>query len=198
MNLYEDITKFIFVSDQPQDSDIIFIPGGSYPEIAEKAAQVFQQVKIHFILPSGKYSIKRGYFPGVLSKADVYNEPYKTEWDFLKNVLMKNGVPEAAILKEDEATNTYENTLLSRKVTDARGLSIEKAIICCKSFHARRCLMYYQLAYPETSFLVCPTDTQGISRDNWFRTPEGIKRVLGELERCGGQFVNLLKPHKTA
>ena len=26
----------------------------------------------------------------------------------------------------------------------------EKAILCCKTYHARRSLMYYQLLYPET------------------------------------------------
>lgn len=33
-----DITNFIFVKDKLQKADIIFIPGGSYPEVAEEAA----------------------------------------------------------------------------------------------------------------------------------------------------------------
>jgi hypothetical protein len=27
-----------------------------------------------------------------------------------------------------------------------------------------------------------------ISKENWFKTEVGIKRVLGELQRCGNQF----------
>ena len=30
-----DISDFIFISDPPENADIIFIPGGSYPELPE-------------------------------------------------------------------------------------------------------------------------------------------------------------------
>jgi hypothetical protein len=41
MRLLLDITDFIFVDDKPEKSDIIFIPGGSWPEPAEKAASIW-------------------------------------------------------------------------------------------------------------------------------------------------------------
>ena len=75
------------------------------------------------------------------------------KWEFLRDVLIKNGVPDQKILKEDQATFTYENAIYSRQVTDHAELEIERAILCCKSYHARRCLMYYQLLYPKTEFL---------------------------------------------
>ena len=120
------------------------------------------------------------------------NEKYETEFAFLKDVLMKNGVKEDAILKEDQATFTYENAKLSRKVTDAAGLQIKKAIICCKSYHARRSLMYYQDSYPETEFLVCPVCADGISRENWKNTLEGRQAVSGEISRIICQFPLML------
>ncbi|MBP7176800.1 MAG: YdcF family protein [Thermoclostridium sp.] len=193
LKFINDITNFIFLSDAPQKSDIIFIPGGSYPEIAEKAALLWKEGYSKTILPSGKYSIKRGYFPGASSKANFYSGDYSTEWEFLKNVLANNGVDENSILREDQATNTYENAIYSRKVTDANNLNIQKAIICCKAFHARRCLMYYQLLYPDTQFLLCPAQTHGLNKENWFMSDEGIRKVLGELARCGNQFVDILK-----
>lgn len=192
MRAIEDITNFIFIEDEPQKSDIILIPGGSYAEIAENAAMLWKRGYSHIILPSGKYSVKRGYFPGPLSKADKYNKKYNTEWEFLRDVLLQNGVEKAAVLKEDNAENTYENAIYSRKVTDKYNLHIKKAIICCKSFHARRCLMYYQLLYPDTDFIICPSDTSGISKENWLNSNEGIDRVMGELMRCGGQFKDLI------
>ena len=134
-----------------------------------------------------------GYFPGPLSKEEIYNGKYNTEWEFLKDVLIQNGVNEGNILKEDDAENTYENSLKSRIVTDKHNLDIKKAIICCKAFHARRCLMYYQLAYPETEFYVCPTETQGVNKADWYKSDNGIEKVMGELNRCGWQFVDILK-----
>ncbi len=41
-----------------------------------------------------KYSVVNGEFSGVLEKSDIYNKEYETEWEFLKEVLIKNGVPE--------------------------------------------------------------------------------------------------------
>ena len=55
---------------------------------------------------------------GVLEKSDIYNKEYETEWEFLKEVLIKNGVPEEKILREDQATFTYENAIYSRQITD--------------------------------------------------------------------------------
>ncbi|AEV67272.1 YdcF family protein [Acetivibrio clariflavus] len=193
MKFIEDITEFIFISDEPQKSDIIFIPGSSYPEMAEKAAMLWKEKYSPLILPSGKYSIKLGSFSGPMSKTDIYTGQYTTEWEFLRDVLIKNGVGKSSILKEDEATNTYQNAIYSKKVTDRLKIEVKKAIICCQSFHARRCLMYYQLLYPQTEFTVCPVDTQGINSRNWHSTDEGIEKVLGELERCGHQFVDIFK-----
>jgi uncharacterized SAM-binding protein YcdF (DUF218 family) len=196
MKFIDDITNFIFLDDKPQNADIIFIPGGSYPEIAEKAVTLWSEGYSPIILPSGRYSVTCGYFPGPMSKANVYSKKYHTEWEFLKDVLIQNGVDESYILREDEATNTYENAIFSKRITDKHNLKIQKAIVCCKAFHARRCLMYYQTIYQQTQFIVCPTETKGINKENWFKTDEGINKVLGELSRCGSQFVDIIKTLK--
>jgi uncharacterized SAM-binding protein YcdF (DUF218 family) len=193
MRLINDISDFIFLENDYEKVDVIFIPGGSYPEIAEKAAEIWCKGYSPLILPSGKYSVKRGYFPGVQSKASIYDKNYQTEWEFLKDVLIQNGVNQNGILREDEATNTYENAIFSKKVTDYNKLNIRKAIICCKSFHARRCFMYFQMLYPQTQFIICPSEIRGINKENWFKSDDGIKTVMGELARCGNQFAELIK-----
>jgi uncharacterized SAM-binding protein YcdF (DUF218 family) len=183
-----EITSFIFREDKPEKADIIFVPGGSYPEPAEKAAELYLDNYAPYILPSGKYSMTKGCFSGSKTKAEKYLGKYTTEWEFMKDVILSYGVNEAEILKEDNATWTKENAFKSREVTDRLNLEINKAIICCKSFHAKRCLMFYSWAYPKTEFLMCPVDIEGITKDNWFKTEDGIEKVMGELSRCGGQF----------
>lgn len=191
MNYLKDISEFIFLSNKIKKADIIFVPGGSYPEIAEEAARLWKAGCAPYILPSGRYGKLLGRFLGVASKAERYNKDYKTEWEFLKDVLIKSGVKEEVILKEDKATFTYENALYSKKVTDSLNLEIKTAIICCKSFHARRCLMYYETVYDNTEFIVCPAEVEGINKENWFRSEEGITIVLAELARCGNQFKDI-------
>ena len=185
-----DIGNFIFVSDEPCAADAIFIPGGPDPELAEYAAELYTKGYASLLVPSGRYGLKLGKFSGVRSKAEIYNLPYKTECEFLTDVLVRCGVPKHAILGENQAMHTKDNAFLTRKLTDRHGISIHKAIIVCKSFHARRCQMLYQLAYPETQILICPVDCCGITKDNWYTFAYGIERVLGELARCGNQFAD--------
>ena len=189
----ETAEEFIFAENRPEKSDIIFIPGNGYPQMAEKAAEIYKKGMADWILPSGRYSVVSGKFSGVLEKDDIYDKEYVTEWDFLRDVLVKNGVPENKILEESHATYTYENAIYSKQVTDHAGLKIEKAILCCKSYHARRCLMYYQLLYPETKFYVIPVNADGITRENWRENEAGIDAVTGELSRIVKQFSLMLE-----
>ena len=184
----KNVDEFVFAESQPEKADIIFVPGNGFPDMAEKAASLYREGYAPYILPSGRYSITLGKFAGVQSKKEIYGGDYETEWEFLKDVLMKNGVPENAVLREDEATFTWQNALFSRKVTDQAGLKEKKAILCCKNYHARRAFMYYQRAYPETEFLVCPCSVDEITKENWKLTQHGIDEVLAEIKRIVSQF----------
>ena len=187
------ITEFIFVEDKAEKSDMIFIPGSGFPQLAEEAAKLYHQGLAPYILPSGKYSILNGKFAGVQEKQELYDGEYETEWEFLKEALKKNQVPEEHILRENNATYTYENAIYSRKVTDRLGMEIKKAILCCKPYHARRSVLYYQLLYPETQFYVCPIQDSDVKRDNWYLTEKGICLVFGEVQRIGEQFIDITK-----
>ena len=189
----QDIADFIFLSDPLTPADIIFVPGNGHALPAELAAALYHQGYAPRILPSGRYAIGTSGFAGQLSGARRYEGNFETEWAFMRHILMENSVPESAILREDEATYTYQNAINSRKRTDAEGLTISRAIICCMPVHARRCRMYYETLFPNAELLVCPAPDAEITRDNWLTTAEGIDTVLGEMERCGGQFHAILK-----
>ena len=193
--IINDITNFIFVDDKPQKVDAIFLPGGSHPEHPEYAVELYRKGYAKWLIPSGGVSVKRDKWPGVRSKADVYNGNYQFDCEFLTDVFLKNGVPADAIIGENKSGHTRDNAFLSRMVVDEKGIEIKTAIIVCKAFHARRCLMFYQMAFPDTTFYVCPVVCLGITRDNWYKSEQGIDRVLGELARCGNQFVGDIKEY---
>lgn len=185
-------TDFIFVENEMEPSDIIFVPGNPFPQMAEEAARLWKAGLAPLILPSGYHALLEEHFQGVCDRTGRYQGTFKSEWEFLNTVLVTCGVPSACVLKEDTASYTYENAIRSREVTDRLGLEIKKAIICCHAYHARRCLLYYQLLFPETQLLIRPVNT-GINRENWYQTEKGIDTVLGEIERCGGQFHKILR-----
>lgn len=184
-----DISNFIFVSDEPERADAIFLPGGSFPEQPEYAAELYRQGYARWLVPSGGISVKRDKWPGVRSKADKYDGDYQSDCEFLTDVLLKNGVPASAMIGEDQSGHTRDNAFLSREAVDKSGVAIHTALIVCKAFHARRCLMLYQMAFPEVDIKVCPVHCYNITKENWYKSKTGIDRVLGELARCGNQFV---------
>lgn len=184
----KDIERFIFLEDAPGNADIIFVPGNGHAAPSELAAALYRQGLAPYVLPSGRYAIGLSAFGGQASGARCYEGKFETEWAFMRHILMENGVPDSAILREDEATYTYQNAINSRRRTDALGLEIRTAIICCRPVHARRAKMYYETLFPEARMIVCPAREDAVTRENWMRSEEGIDAVLGELERCGSQF----------
>ena len=197
------VSDFIFVAHEPVKSDVIFVPGASHAEHALKAAELYCAGYAPYVLPAGRFSVKLGHFKGVseAERAD-YPDEYETEWHFLRAVLLRAGVPERAILREDQSTFTWENALFSRRVTDAAGIRVERALLCCRAFHARRALTYYQTAFPEADIRVCPAVTPGLGPEDWYLTEAGRRRVLGEVSRMGGQVAEAagmlldgLRPH---
>ncbi len=182
---YDAITSFIFVEDKPEKADVIFLPGGAYPESAVNAARLYREGYAPYVLPSGRWARWEGRF--------LADPRFDTEWEYLRDILLKHGVPDSAILKEDRATFTWENAIYSRILLENEGIKAEKAILSCQNWHARRCLLYYQEQFPDTDILVCPVETKGITRDNWYLDEDKIDRVLGEVERCGSQFHDILK-----
>ena len=190
-----DISNYIFVADEPEKADAIFLPGGSHPEQPEYAADLYHKGYAKWLIPSGGISVKADKWQGVRSKADIYNGDYQSDCEFFTDVLIKNGVPTNAIIGEYKAGHTRDNAFFSRKIIDEKGIEINSAIIVCKAFHARRCLMLYQMAFPEVRMKVCPVHCYNITKDNWFETEQGIDRVLGELARCGNQFVGDIKKY---
>lgn len=186
--IIRDITDFIFVDDELIKADIIFIPGSTADELPREAARLYSEGYAPIIMPSGKYA----------KGSDAFSVMgYETEADYFADILKKNGVPDSAILKEDKAEFTCQNALFSRELCDKAGIFVKRAIICCKAYHARRCLMYYTFAFPDTEFIIHPVNVKGITRDNWTEIAPDV--IMSEVEKCGGQiFEDFEKYIKTA
>ncbi|MFC5732545.1 YdcF family protein [Cytobacillus gottheilii] len=171
---FDCITEFIFVETEISSADVILVPGANHPQLMEKAVDLYKQGFAPYILPSG------GYKPHVGS----------TEWEYLSKIAIEYGLPEEVILKEDKAQHTLENARFSLKVLRDKDISFNKAIIVCKAGHSRRALLCYQHEFPkEVEFLVSPVvDRHGITKDNWFLTEIGIRRIMTEVQKIGKYF----------
>ncbi|ERI95088.1 hypothetical protein HMPREF1982_00486 [Clostridiales bacterium oral taxon 876 str. F0540] len=173
---FDCITDFIFVETDVKKSDVILVPGGTVPELMERAAELYHKGFAPYILPSG---------------GPNYRIPeYESEWEYLKSIGIKLGIPEKAILKEDKAKHTFDNANLSWKVLRGNNINVKKAILACKGYHSRRALLTYKTAFPlDIEFYVSPVlDRRKTTKDNWFLDGEKISLVMGEVSKIGGYF----------
>ena len=190
MKFFRDITEFIFLEDLPEKADLIIVPGNTWPQPARRAAALYHEGMAPYIVVSGRYSKGQQTFAGAACEGDRYKGVYMTEADFLTDVLIREGVPETAVLQERKAEFTLENARYIRRLLEEKKMTVKKALICCQAFHARRCRMYFEYVFQDTDveFLMCPAVTQEISRCSWMESQKGLDTVLGELRRCGEQF----------
>jgi len=175
---FDCITDFIFVETEIVSADVILIPGANHPQLMEKAAILYKQGLAPYILPSGGYKEHVG----------------TTEWEYLRNIGIDNGVPADAILKEDKAQHTLENARFSLEVLNEKGIQPKKVIIVCKAGHSRRTLLCYQAEFPtETEFIVSPVvDRFGITKDNWYLSDIGVSCIMTEVVKIGRYFGNII------
>ncbi len=176
---FRAVTELVFVREEPAEADVILIPGSSHEEPVRLAAELWRRGFAPRVLPSGRWGMDR----------DGFHLPeWETECDWMRGLLAAEGVPETAMLREDQARCTWDNARFSRAVCDAEGLAVRRAILCCRPFHARRAQLYYQWAFPEAEIRCVPCREDGVNADDWHRTAEGRARVLGELRRLGDQI----------
>lgn len=177
---YEAITSFIFMSDELEKADVILIPGGSQPALMERAAKLYHDGYAPYILISG----------GVNKKL----APGQTEYAYLREIGLSLGVPDQAILKEDQAAHTFDNAVLSKAVLTENKIQVKKAILVCKNYHARRAYLTYKVNFPKAvQFIVQPiVDSRNITAEHWMDDEDHRKRVLGEVEKIGKYFQGVI------
>ena len=191
-DLIDDISSFIFAEDELTEADLIVAVGSSYPDIPMKAADLYHNGYARQILVTGKYSYQCECFPGVSYDADLYTGAYDSEARFYTAVLMKNGVPLDAILREDEARCPKENALFTKLLLEKLELEFPRMILVCPAYQSRRFQMLFQAAFPDSEIYMRPSVLPGslryLSRDNWHTSRFGIQRVLEEIVLCGQQL----------
>jgi len=77
----------MFFETKIEPADVILVPGGSQPQLMERAAELYHRKMAPYILPSGGPTFK----------------VKTTEWEFLRDKGTSLGVPEDAIFREDQA-----------------------------------------------------------------------------------------------
>ena len=136
-------------------------------ERLEVAVKLFKDNRAPFILFSGGKGKK-----GVVAEAKI-----------MKDKAISLGIPEEAILTEEESYNTTENVLCSMLVLERKFLlqNIKRLIVVSSPFHIQRLSLTISRYMPRwIDYSFCYDEDSPTSRKNWLNDPIIKKRVEKE------------------
>ena len=167
---------YLCLHQTPKKSDCIVGFGCYNEDVARRAAQLYHQKLAPLIL-----------FTGGLGRntSSMWTE---SEASRFARIAMAEGVPEKAILTEEESTNSGENLIFSRRILAERGLTHPRIIGVQKPYMERRLFAAFPVYWPEAEVTVTSWQQTyeqyltGLSR--WGRTEEDtIHMVVGDFQR---------------
>ena len=97
--------------------------------------------------------------------------------------VLELGVNKEDVILEKESKNTVENILCSMVVLQREFYldRVKKIILVTAEYHMRRSLAIARYLFPDhIKVIPCPAKDDNTNRDNWWKTPEGIKRTTNE------------------
>ena len=175
-------------------------PSSSHTMGPRRAAELFFAAMAPRILVTGRFSQQFSTFAEEISEvfarhpaAEEASGPVRawdaeTEAGFLRAILMHMGIPGDAIIVEDRSVNTFDNAFNAFSLLEEKGIPHASMLLCPKPFHARRALMTFQHAFPDTAIRVCPASVPLLKKDNWLSTRGGYLLVLEEMRKCAAYF----------
>jgi len=180
-----EITQIVF-DEVPavKQCDVLFIFGGSHPELWIHGAEAFHAGLSEEVIVTG------GHKPTTLGH-HTWTHGVRSEAFVIRDELVSLGVPHEQIHVESNSTNTLENVLFARNVYDFGQLKSILAV--CKSYGAgRQCRTLRHHIRKQIQVLPYPFDTNvgrkgpTVTRENWTDMEASRGYIFG-------QFLKILK-----
>ena len=142
-----------------------------WQERAAAAARLYHEGRVQYIIPSGGVSWE-------------YEGEMLTESEGLSRLLCAAGVPEDAILCENEACTTPENMILGtlQIVRQLHLYHVHRVLVVTSPWHLRRSLALANCYLPRPLKVSgCPAFSTEGSREHWFESEAMTERVDTEI-----------------
>lgn len=168
-----DINNILFTipKDDLKTGDCIWVFGSRHflDERLNVAVKLYKEKRAPFILFSGGKGKK-----GVVAEAKA-----------MKEKALSLGIPEEAILTEEESYNTAENVLCSMLILERKFLlqNIKRLIVVSSPFHIQRLSLTISRYMPRwIDYSFCYDEDSPTSKKNWLNNPVAKKRVEKEAK----------------
>lgn len=100
------------------------------------------------------------------------------EADVMKAIAVANGVPAAAIVLEEEATNTFENVELTRRILDRHGW--RRVLLVSSPYHMRRAMLTWERVAPHITVIPAPPPESQFYAHGTGASLEQIRAIVHE------------------
>jgi vancomycin permeability regulator SanA len=107
----------------------------------------------------------------------------KTEASRMKEIAVKAGVPENAIIIEDTGRDPIESAKACGRLlkSETTLLSVKSAFLVSSAWHMLRMLIVMKRYVPNKVTLLCHPATEGVTAGNWQTSPQNRAIVENEL-----------------
>src|SRR6185312_4545433 len=160
------------MNQKPEKADCILALGSHDLRVPERVAELYLQGFAPLIIMSGGL----GNFT-----QEIWTEK---EADKFAAIAIQEGVPEEAILIENNSTNTGENILFTQKILKEKGLDTQTFIVVQKPYMERSSYATFKKHWPDKKLMV--TSPQ-ISFETYPTAEIPLERVIhimvGDLQR---------------
>lgn len=158
--------RLLVKSDPLKKADIIIVLAGEYGERVRYGVSLYKQGFADKILLSGGPIIK---FPG----------GQKITWaGLMKNYAIRLGVPENAIILQDESRSTWEDAAFSFKIL--QDAHISSAILVTSPYHSSRAYRMFKQVFKNTQIRSVPVVDSWYDSDSWWKSSKGRFQVVRE------------------
>ena len=161
------------IRDDGMSAPVALLLGGNPNNVRNRAlaaAELYRAGRVPYIIPSG----------GV--KWDIDGEMI-SESHFMKRILMENGVPEEAIILENQATTTVENMIFGT-LQIYRKLKFKNAphvIIVTSEAHMKRSMALANAIMPRALTFSAYPAFHNAPTDEWFESEANLKALDTEV-----------------
>ena len=148
---------------------MIFVFGSSNLARAEKAVELYKKDLAPKIIFSGG--------------SPIYDPVRPVEAREYRRLALKQGVPDKAIIVEDQSITTADNIKCSLNLLDQLKVKLEKIILVNSPSSQRRGWCHFKKYLPDKIKLFrinCATKPE-YNKVNWFRNEAGIRIILNEF-----------------
>jgi len=175
----ELLYDYHFLKQPLQKAEAIFVLGSHDPSVVDYAVELYKEGWAKYIIFSG----------GVVRPiGELRNSMSKTEANAFFDIAVKAGVPEEAIIIDNEATNTGQNFSFTRKVLKEKCHDFQNFILVQKPYMVRRTYATALVQFAEFKFIsTAKPDSyaQYIARcaENNISKERVISNMTGDLQR---------------